>query len=200
MIEVLDALDYLGVFVFALSGALLASRKGMDLFGFIVLALMPAIGGGTIRDIVLDVPVFWIEDKNYLLLTLVAAVLTFFGCRQIERATRPLVWLDAVGLSVFCVLGAAKTLQITGDVVVAVVMGVVSAVAGGIIRDVIANDPPMVLHSEIYATAAFLGALVYVGFVSMGWPLAEWAGVLVALAARGSGIVLGWSLPRSSGK
>ena len=195
----LEALDYLGVFVFALSGALLASRKGMDLFGFIVLALMPAIGGGTIRDIVLDVPVFWTLDKNYLLLTLIAAVLTFAGYRLIERVKRPLVWFDAVGLSVFCVLGAAKTLQITNDAVVAVVMGVVSAVAGGIIRDVIANDPPMVLRSEIYATAAFLGALVYVGFVSFGLPWAEWAGVIAALAARGSGIVFGWSLPRAGG-
>lgn len=195
----LDALDYLGVFVFALSGALLASRKGMDLFGFIVLALMPAIGGGTIRDIALDVPVFWILDKNYLLLTLIAAVLTFGSYRLIERLQRPLVWLDAVGLSVFCVLGAAKTLEHTGDAVVAVVMGVVTAVAGGIIRDVIANDAPMVLRSEIYATAAVLGALVYVGLATVGWPFAEWAGVATALGARGSGIVLGWSLPKSGG-
>jgi uncharacterized membrane protein YeiH len=151
----LTALDYLGVWVFAMSGAFLASKKGMDLFGFIVLALMPAIAGGTIRDIVLDVPVFWIEDTTYLIITVAAALVTFFGIRLVSRALGLLVWFDAVGLAVFCVLGAAKALAFTGDSIVAVTMGVVSAVAGGIVRDVIANETPLVLHKEVYATAAF---------------------------------------------
>lgn len=190
-------LNYLGVFVFAMSGALLAGRKQMDVFGFIVLALMPAIGGGTLRDLALDVPVFWIADHNYLYLTLSAALLTFAAHRRLEKITRILSWFDAVGLSVFCVLGAAKALAITGSATIAVMMGVVTAVAGGIIRDTVANDVPLVLRHEIYATAAFLGALVFVLLANWNVPFAQWLGIAVALVARSLGIAKGLSLPRA---
>ena len=96
-------LDFFGVFVFAMSGALAADRRGMDLFGFVVIALLPAIGGGTVRDIVLGLPVFWIKDPTYLWLVVAAALLTFTAARQIVRAERWLLWADAVGLSVFWV-------------------------------------------------------------------------------------------------
>jgi uncharacterized membrane protein YeiH len=193
----LTALDYLGVWVFAMSGAFLASKKGMDLFGFIVLALMPAIAGGTIRDIVLDVPVFWIADTTYLIITVAAALVTFFGIRLVSRALGLLVWFDAVGLAVFCVLGAAKALAFTGDSIVAVTMGVVSAVAGGIVRDVIANETPLVLHKEVYATAAFFGALSFVALNPIDSSLSVWVGFSVALLTRAGGIVWGWRLPRA---
>lgn len=193
----LAALDYLGVWVFAMSGAFLASKKGMDLFGFIVLALMPAIAGGTIRDIVLGVPVFWIEDTTYLIITVAAALVTFFGVRLISRALRLLLWFDAVGLAVFSVLGAAKAFAVTDDAIIAVTMGVVSAVAGGIVRDVIANETPLILHREVYATAAFLGALSFVALNSIDTTLSVWAGFFVALLARAGGIVWGWRLPRA---
>lgn len=190
-------LDYLGVFVFAITGALVAIRKDMDVFGCVVLALMPAIGGGTVRDLVLDVPVFWVVDNRYLLITLAAALLTFAAYRFVLRVGRLILWCDAIGLAVFCALGTAKALELTGKPVVSVMMGVVTAVAGGIARDVIANDIPLVLHKEVYATAAFAGALAYVfAMPVLGAELSIWLAVVVALVGRGLGIGWGWSLPK----
>lgn len=194
----LNALDYLGVFVFAISGAMTAIRKEMDLFGCVVLALMPAVGGGTIRDLVLDVPVFWIVDNRYLLITLAAAGVTAVGYHWVSRVQRVIVWSDAVGLAVFSVLGAAKAWEVTGKPIIAVMMGVVTAVAGGIVRDVIANEVPLVLQKEVYATAAFSGALLYVLAVQLALPGALWAGIGLAFALRSAGIHWHLSLPRVS--
>lgn len=193
----LELLDHLGVFVFAISGALMASKKEMDIFGFVVLALLPAVGGGTLRDLILGVPVFWLEDTNYLSITLVAAIATFLGYRFVHKIENTLVWFDAVGLAVFCVIGAAKAYAVTTDVGVAVFMGVVTAVAGGIIRDVVANESPLIFHKEIYATAAFCGAIVFVILNHLQMPGAEWIGISVALSARSAGIIKGWELPRA---
>ncbi|MCR9279798.1 MAG: trimeric intracellular cation channel family protein [Pseudomonadaceae bacterium] len=193
----LHFLDYLGVFVFAITGALVAIRKDMDIFGCVVLALMPAVGGGTVRDLILDVPVFWVVDNRYLFITLAAALLTFVAYRFVLRVGRLILWCDAIGLSVFCALGTAKALEVTGKPVVSVMMGVVTAVAGGIARDVIANDIPLVLHKEVYATAAFAGALAYVFALPVfGTEASIWLAVGVALVGRGLGIGRGWSLPK----
>jgi len=190
-------LDYLGVFVFAITGALLASRKGMDVFGYVVLALMPAVGGGTLRDLILDAPVFWIGDVTYLFITLSAALICFLAHRHLAKRQPVIVWFDAIGLSVFCVLGASKALSLTQDATVAVVMGVVTAVAGGIVRDVIANEVPLILQKELYATAAFFGALALVLFDSWSVPGGAWLAVGIAFAVRSLGILTGLSLPRS---
>lgn len=191
-------LDLFGVFVFALSGALAADRRGMDLFGFVAIALLPAIGGGTVRDMVLDAPVFWVQEPVYLWLIVLAGLLTFFAAPLIQRVERSLLWADAVGLSIFCVTGAAKALQLTGSATVAVAMGVVTAVLGGIIRDVVCNEIPLVLRQDIYATAAFAGAAAYVALAGLGigaeWCL--WAGAGLCFLVRASAIVWGWSLPR----
>jgi uncharacterized membrane protein YeiH len=194
---VLVWLDFFGVFVFALSGALAADRRGMDLFGFVVIALLPAVGGGTVRDIVLGVPVFWVQDPRYLWLIGAAALLTYAAAGQIRRVGRWLLWADAVGLSVFCVAGAAKSLGVTHSPVIAVAMGVVTAVLGGIVRDTVCNEIPLVLKQDVYATAAFAGALVFVGLVALpvAVPAALWTGAAVCFAVRGSAIVWGWSRP-----
>ena len=191
-------LDFFGVFVFAISGALAADRRGMDLFGFVVIALLPAIGGGTVRDIVLGVPVFWVQDSTYLWVILGAALLTFGAARQILRVERWLLWADAIGLSVFSVAGAAKTLSITGDPVIATAMGVVTAVLGGIIRDTVCNELPLVLRQDIYATAAFAGALGYVllALIEVPGPAALWLGAAICFVVRASAIIWGWSLPK----
>ena len=198
-------LDYLGVFVFALTGALVATRKGLDVFGLVVLALIPAVGGGTLRDLILDVPVFWLVDITYLYLCLVAAMLTFFFHNRIGSLAKALVWFDAVGLAVFCVLGAAKTMDVTGIASVAVMMGVVSAVVGGILRDVLVNDVPLILREDIYATAAFAGALVYVILnyvLNNFWSFPDgnlwvpWIAIAVALLVRSLALIFGLSLPR----
>lgn len=190
--------DLFGVFVFALSGALAADRRGMDLFGFVAIALLPAVGGGTVRDMVLDVPVFWVQDAVYLWLILGAGLLTFVAAPLIHRAERLLLWADAVGLSVFCVVGAAKALAATGSATVAVAMGVVTAVLGGIVRDVVCNEIPLVLRQDIYATAAFAGAAAYVGLVLTGLDPAAGmlAGAALCFCVRGSAIIWRWSLPK----
>ncbi len=192
----LQLFDYFGVFVFALSGGVLAARKGLDLFGFVVLALMPAVGGGTLRDLVLDSPVFWVVNPGYLYVTLAAAVLSFAVHRRLLERHKVLRWLDAAGLSLFCVLGAAKALDLTNDPTIAVTMGVVTAVAGGILRDTIANDLPLILQREVYATAAFLGALTFVLMQRYELPGAVLLGIGVALGIRALGIVRGLELPR----
>lgn len=191
-------LDLAGVFVFALSGALAADRRGMDLFGFLFIALLPAVGGGTMRDIIIGAPVFWVADSIHLWIVVVAAGLTFLAAPLIQRAERLLIWADAVGLSVFCAVGAAKTLAITGNPAVAVAMGVVTAVLGGIIRDVVCNEIPLVLRQDIYATAAFAGSLVYVllTFSSFDQAGCLAAGMLVCFIVRASALIWHWSLPR----
>ncbi len=191
-------LDFFGVFVFAISGALAADRRGMDLFGFVVIALLPAVGGGTVRDIVLGVPVFWVQDPTYLWLILAAALLTFAAARQILRVERWLLWADAIGLAVFSAAGAAKALAITGSPVISVAMGVVTAVLGGIIRDTVCNELPLVLRQDIYATAAFAGALTLVLLTSFGVPSAFslWVGTGVCFLVRAAAMIWGWSLPK----
>lgn len=193
---VLAALDHLGVFAFAITGALVAVQKNMDVFGMVVLALMPAVGGGTLRDIMLDVPVFWIQDPTYLFVTLAATIFTFFAHTIILRMADLLLWLDALGLSVFCAIGCAKTLSIGEGPIVGVVMGVITAVAGGILRDVIANESPLVLHKEVYATAAFAGSLTYV-LVPFALSKALLMAIVVAFLVRALGIRFGLSLPTS---
>jgi uncharacterized membrane protein YeiH len=199
-LDLLHWFDYFGVFVFAITGAMLAARKEMDVFGFVVLALMPAIGGGTLRDLILSVPVFWLSDTTYLFITLAAALITFFAVRFITRPSDVMLWFDALGLSVFCAIGAAKAVAVTGDPVIGVVMGVITAVAGGILRDVIANETPLILHKEVYATAAFCGSVCY---VLANYYMADFALVLsvaTAFTVRGLGITLGLSLPISGYK
>ncbi len=163
----------------------------------LVLALMPAVGGGTVRDVLIGQPVFWLEDNRYLMLTVVASVAVFFGQRFIDSRERMLMWADAIGLSVFCVLGASKSLAVGMSVSASVVMGIATAVAGGIIRDVIANEVPYILRKEIYATAALVGATSYVLLELWGVSSAEWIAIFAALTVRGLGIVYGWSLPKS---
>lgn len=191
-------LDLFGVFVFALSGALAADRRGMDLFGFIVIALLPALGGGTLRDMIIDAPVFWLDDRSYLLVATAAAVLTFVAANVIQRVGQWLVWADALGLSLFCVLGAAKTLALGHGIGIAVCMGVISAVVGGIVRDVVCNEVPLVLQQDVYATAAFAGAAGYVGLAQAGVPvqIALWAGAGTCFAVRAAALIWNLSLPR----
>ncbi len=190
-------IDLFGVVVFAISGALAADRRGMDLFGFVAIALLPAIGGGTVRDIILGVPVFWVQDTTYLWLIGAAALVTFLAAPLLQRVERLLLWADAIGLAVFCVVGAAKSYALTGSPAVAVVMGVVTAVLGGIIRDVVCNEIPLILRQDIYATAAFAGALAYVvsQVLGLGPEQSLWVGAGMCFLIRASALLWGWSLP-----
>ena len=158
MAELLYWLDIFGVIVFALSGALMAGRYQLDPFGVAVLAAVTAIGGGTIRDVILDTPVFWTVDPIYLYVILVTAVLTIVLIRQPKRIPKRFLMIaDAFGLALFAVLGTQKALTLGSPIPVAIVMGMITGVAGGMIRDVLCNVIPMILRQEIYATAAILG-------------------------------------------
>ncbi|WP_281300929.1 MULTISPECIES: trimeric intracellular cation channel family protein [unclassified Iodidimonas] len=191
-------IESVGILAFALSGALSAARKDMDIFGFAVLALMPAVGGGTLRDLILDVPVFWIEDTRPIWITGIAVLAAYFGEKHLESRRTVIIWFDALGLALFAVTGARKAFLVTNDPLIATMMGVVTGVAGGIIRDIIANDVPMILQQEIYATAAFIGALLYVLLAWAGLPFIWAAGIgfLASFIIRAGAIQFGWSLPK----
>lgn len=191
-------LDAAGVFVFAISGALTASRKQLDIVGFIFVASVTGIGGGTLRDLVLGRdPVFWIAAPEYLYVTTAAAVLVYFTAHLVERRYTVLLWADAIGLALFCVLGARIALLTGTGPVVAVLMGVMTATMGGLIRDVVCGERPLILAREIYATAAALGAAVTVTLLALDLPAvaAEAAGIAAALVARGAAIQLGLGIP-----
>lgn len=192
-------LEMLGTAAFAISGALAASRKRMDIFGFCVLALMPAVGGGTIRDIIIDrVPVFWVSDNRYIAIAVIAALVVFFAPHRKPGSRRQLlIWADALGLALFAALGTEVCLQHNTGPLVAVMLGVTTAVTGGMIRDVICNEVPLILSREIYATAAFAASLAYVlaDSLALGGNVSLAAGVITGFAIRGLSILFNWSLP-----
>lgn len=190
-------LDYLGVALFAATGALAASRKQLDIIGFLFLAALTGVGGGTMRDLILAVPVFWVAQPLYLLICAGTAGAVFFGAHLLESRYRWLLWLDAVALASYGVFGAAKGLAVTGSPVVAVAMGMLTGSFGGILRDIVAGEPSVLLRREIYVTAALIGAGSFVAADAVGLPLALSAGLAAALAfgVRAGGIALGWALP-----
>lgn len=191
-------LDLVAVFVFAISGALAASRNNMDILGYIILASLPAIGGGTMRDVILGAPVFWIENSGYFLVIILAAVLTFILPPKSMKPYQGLECADALGLSLFCVLGASKTLELTSSIPVSVAMGAMTAVAGGILRDVVINEIPLILRKEVYATAALLGSFTFcMCYVhTSNETLSLIIGGAVAFILRGCAIQFKWSLPK----
>ena len=161
--KIIYGFDLFGVAVFAVSGSLAAGRKQMDVFGVVVLGLVTALGGGTLRDTLLDAgPVFWIDDRVYLLVAVTAALLTFTSVRIIRVPLRGLLIFDAIGLAVFMAIGTAKTLAVTNLPSISMIMGVITGVAGGMIRDILSAEVPLILRKEVYATAALCGSLVYV--------------------------------------
>jgi uncharacterized membrane protein YeiH len=193
--SILSALDLIGIAVFAISGALVASRKQMDIVGFAFLAIVTGIGGGTIRDLVLgQLPVFWVKEPISLLVCVGCAIFVFFFAHLPASRLRLLVWLDALGLALFCVLGADTALSY--GPVVAVTMGVITATMGGMIRDILGGESPVILRKEIYATAALIGAITYVSaLLVMPREAAMVSGIVAAFALRGFAIRFGWSLP-----
>lgn len=191
-------LDYVGVALFAATGALAASRKQLDLIGFFFFATATGIGGGTIRDIVLGrVPVFWVLNPVYIVVCCAVALVVFFTAHLFESRYKLLLWLDAVGLAAYCVMGAAKGLAATGSPTIAIVTGALTATFGGVLRDLLANEPSVLLRPEIYITAAIVGAATFTAASYLSFPsLASSAvGVAAAFAVRGGALYFGWSFP-----
>lgn len=195
--DLLAALTWAAVAVLAIAGALSASRKQLDPVGFMLVACLCAFGGGTVRDVILDRPVFWLDAPGMVALAAGLALVVFFTAHLIERRFIVLLWADAVGLGLFAVLGAEAAQRAGAAPWVAVLMGTVTATAGGILRDIVCAEIPLVLRREIYATAAALGAAVFVLALDagLGRDAAISLGGLVAFGARAAAILAGWSLP-----
>jgi uncharacterized membrane protein YeiH len=190
-------LDYAGVAVFAATGALTASRKQLDIIGFLFFAALTGMGGGTLRDLILGVPVFWVERPQFVLVCCAIAICVFVAAPLIESRYRLLLWLDALGLAAYGVFGAYKGLAITGSATVAVITGMMTGTVGGILRDVVAREPSVLLRQEIYVTAALAGAVVFILADAAGLPVlvSATAGFALAFGVRSGALVFGWTLP-----
>jgi uncharacterized membrane protein YeiH len=153
--------DLLGVVFFAIAGALSAGRKRMDLFGVVVVGCVTAIGGGTLRDVLLgSYPVFWIAAPHYFIIAALAAAGTFFMARRRQPPVRLMMYADAGGLALFTLIGFQKGLLITQSYSIGIIMGVMTGVAGGIIRDVLCDEIPLIFRREIYASSSLFGAIL----------------------------------------
>jgi uncharacterized membrane protein YeiH len=190
--------DLMGVAVFAVSGALAAGRKGLDLFGVLVIAAITAIGGGTLRDLLLDRhPIFWMVDATYLTVTCAAALLTIVYVRYRPAPRRALLVADALGLALFAISGA-RIAEATGlGPVIVVLLGTMTGVAGGILRDVLSAQVPLILQRDIYATAAVAGISVYLLLQWLGVPrpVPSAAGMVAVVVLRLLAIERGLHLP-----
>ncbi|MGQ0567263.1 MAG: trimeric intracellular cation channel family protein [Gemmobacter sp.] len=195
----LGLLDLASVAVFALTGALVASRSQLDIVGFIFVACLTAVGGGTLRDVLLDQgPVFWIAQPMFLAVATAAAVAVFLGAHRLESRYRAILWLDACALAVAVPAGVGVAMDAGVGWPVVLVMGMVTGCMGGLMRDVVCNEVPLVLkQGELYVTAAFAGALAAV--VAQGAGLGDGVPLVMCAAAtlvlRAGSIGFGWRLP-----
>ncbi|MBV0892351.1 trimeric intracellular cation channel family protein [Paracoccus sp. Z118] len=195
-------LDLAGTFVFALSGAMLAVQRRLDLFGITVLAVSAGLFGGMLRDVALGAtPPAALEDTRYLLATFAAAAVIFFGHRLMDRLLRPVMVLDALGLGLFAVSGCRKALLAGLDPLAAIILGILTAVGGGALRDMLVAEVPHVLRDEVYALAALVGAGIVAAGYAWGWSdaWAAGAGVVIAAALRIVSVWRGWRAPRAPG-
>ena len=191
-------LDLIGTFIFAVSGALSAANKRFDIFGALFVGFITAVGGGTIRDLLLDMPVFWIYDLNYLIAIVLAVIITFMFSMKILRLGHLLLLFDAVGIGVFTLIGIQKSVELDILPVICVLLGVTTAVMGGIFRDVFCNEIPLILQREIYATACLSGGIIYFTLEYWGVPmnLVYIITILTIIGIRLAAIWMKLSLPK----
>lgn len=197
--NLLYLLDLVGAGVFAVSGALTAGRNRLDLLGVVVIALVTAIGGGTLRDLLLDRhPVFWIADPLYLLVIVAAALATVPYVRLARPPEKFLQTADALGLALFAISGAQVAEDLGVPDLIVVVMGAITGVVGGVLRDVLCNEIPMILRKgNLYAAAAIVGLVAYVLLQDLGLarPMAAWVGMALVAGLRFASIAFNWTLP-----
>jgi len=192
-------LDWLGIAAFTITGALAASRNQMDVVGFVLLGTITGIGGGTLRDILLDIhPVLWIDRPAYLVVCIGISVALFFTAHLAHSRYRLILWFDAIGLALFATVGAERATGVGSAPIVAVVMGVITASFGGIIRDILSQQRSIIFARELYVTAAMAAAVAYVFLHAMGAPreVAIVSGILTGFALRAGALRWGWALPR----
>ena len=193
--------DLIGTAAFAISGALAGIHRQMDLLGVLVLGIVTAIGGGTLRDILLgDTPPFCLKNETYLYVSISCALLTFFAHHILHRYSNALLYFDAVGLGTFVVIGTEKALNFNTGFIGAVTMGVMTATAGGVVRDMLSNQVPLILRKEIYASACLAGGVLFYLLDLLHWPRPA---VMLLAAALVVGLRLlairhNWALPTAS--
>lgn len=194
---ILSLLDLAAAVVFATTGALVASRKEMDILGFMWLGVITGIGGGTLRDLLLGLPVFWVQDATPVALCLLVAGVVHFSAHRVSSRYRLLLYLDAFGMALVTIAGAAKGLDAGAGPLVALVMGVITASFGGILRDLLGQEPSILLRRDIYVSASAAGAALFLGSLAAGLPRegAMAAGLVTAAGIRGLALWFNWSLP-----
>lgn len=197
-------LDLAGTFVFAISGATAARQRGLDLFGVFATAFTVACGGGIIRDLCIgSIPPAGLSNWRYLATATVAAVMTIGLYPLVQRLNQPVLLFDALGLSLFAVTGAQKSLAYGHNAEVAVLLGTITAVGGGVLRDVLLNRIPVIFEREIYASAALAGALIVVSGYYLKWVSDDWSSVIaliICLGLRLLALRFHWNLPNFSTK
>lgn len=197
--NIIYGLDLVGTFAFAISGALVASKKDFDLFGVIIIAFVTAVGGGMLRDILINAhPINWIGDLNYIWTILAAVLFTFLFKSKIAPLSKTMFLFDTIGIGVFTILGLQKGLTFELHPFVALIMGMVSAVFGGVIRDVLTNQVPLIFHKEIYASACLLGGLIYlitINFIDLDW-VSFVIGTLTVIIVRSVAVRYQLELPK----
>jgi uncharacterized membrane protein YeiH len=171
-----------GIAVFAVTGVLAAGHRNLDLFAVVVIGVVTAVGGGTVRDMVLGVPVFWVHDFTYVTVALVATVVAFALDQRLQNTYNLLLYLDGLACALFTVLAIEKTLALGHTSPVAVVMGIVTGIGGGLIRDVLIGEPTLLARKELYATPILLGGLLYAGLILLVPAQGELAALAAALA------------------
>ncbi len=191
--------DYFGTAVFAISGAIAAVKNRMDIFGIIVIASVTAIGGGTLRDIILNKSVFWVKNPVYLLIIFLSAIATFVVAKIAVKTERFLTVFDAAGLAFFTVIGTSQTLPTTYSWLLPLVMGVMTGVVGGMLRDLLCGFRPYVLRREIYATASVCGSLALIAMYKMHWdnPVAVIISICITFGIRMLAVRWNLSLPKT---
>lgn len=191
-------LDLAGVATFAATGALAAARRRHDIVTFIFFAAATGLGGGSLRDLLMGIPVFWMHDQSYLTVCAITAVAVWFLGAGPLGNMKALLWLDALGLAAYAVLGTDKALGAGFSGAIAVAMGILTSAFGGIVRDVLAGEPSVLLRREIYISAAFAGASIFAVLKGLAGLEAGISGAIaftVAFAVRGLALIYGWSLP-----
>lgn len=195
--ELIAFIDYAGTFVFAISGVMAGVEQKFDLFGVFILGFVTAVGGGTLRDMMIgSTPVGWMQEEIYIYLIMAAVPICYFGLRWLVRLKRSFFLFDTIGIGLFTILGLEKTLALGLSPLIAVMMGVVSAVFGGVIRDVLANRAPLIFRKEIYAFACLAGAVCYLGLgYLVAKEVAMAASISLVILIRILSIRFHWGLP-----
>jgi uncharacterized membrane protein YeiH len=195
-------LDLTGTFAFAISGAVAAKQRNLDLFGIVVIAYSVACGGGIVRDLCIGaIPPAGLANWRYLVVALAAVLVTLGAYSQVERLNQPVLLFDSLGLGLFAVSGAQKALLYSHSTEVAILLGTTTAVGGGVIRDVLLTRVPVILQREIYASAALAAAVIVTGADTLGWGTdwSPWVAITVCLGLRYLSLHYHWNLPTYAG-